>query len=293
MGKQIVTKTDFPADGGLGTIWTVGRHALGLPELCTLNVVPSLREVAYDVLSELAEDSTVTKNIVVPLGDRMMYAAYLMPKSSSKPLIQTTLQGCDADARILRFKAVAPKEAFMNAETDAKVLREAQELVKPALGETPCDDCYVPLTVFVDDDPVNPGIRVTTNGFRKEHADGTTHKMSGAEYTYDCSAYDDPFAVVPNGAKGLLRCEAADETVMGKIQAVLATRYKDKDVELQPTEVRAGDTTVSWVEGGFMISTVLAVHAGNRGVIVAQDECWGPSRIPIETVLGSVHGPHW
>ena len=181
----------------------------------------------------------------------------------------------------------------MNAETDAKVLREAQELVKPALGETLCDDCYAPLTVFVDDDPVNPGIRVTTNGFRKEHEDGTTHKMTGGEYYYDCSAYDDPYVVVPNGAKGLLRREAVDGTVMGKIQALLATRYKDQDAEVQPAEVRTGDTVVSWIRDGFMLSTVQAVHADNRGLIVTQDGCWGPSRIPLETVLASVHGPHW
>lgn len=44
MTTTIRTKTDFPPDEGLGAVWTIGRHARGLPELCIVDVVPALKD---------------------------------------------------------------------------------------------------------------------------------------------------------------------------------------------------------------------------------------------------------
>ena len=51
MTTTIRTKTDFPPDEGLGAVWTIGRHARGLPELCIVDVVPALKDLVAVVAS--------------------------------------------------------------------------------------------------------------------------------------------------------------------------------------------------------------------------------------------------
>ena len=91
---------------------------------------------------------------------------------------------------------------------------------------------------------------------------------------------------------------------MGTLEAALSAMEANvpgAKRTMLPTEVRTGDLVFRVdarckdpdCRNCHQMLEVAAVHHGNRGVIVVDDNVPAPFRISLDTIAASIQGPHW
>ncbi len=307
VGGRVLVKTAFPLGQRRGHVFTSGRHAQGRPELVLLNQPLEAKNSAVTMLEYMAsldfkEGGMVVEGVVV-------FVATAVPRDKARELLSTTLRALGRRTRLLQLRRAVDKDRFKTAEEEAYIESLSRDmLTRPCSGcGATCgcgDEKY--LSSQLGGESVYTGLIATSDGLYKEHDDGSRHKVDATEFNLDESIYDTPIAVVPDdlhpapATRGSAEMQAAMGTLEATLSAMEANVSGAKRTML-PTEVRTGDLVFRVdarckdpdCRNCHQMLEVAAVHHGNRGVIVVDDNVPAPFRISLDTIAVSIQGPHW
>ena len=302
---RVIVKTAFPLGQRHGHVFTSGRHGRGQAELFLEGVPAEARAHAVGFLESFAAVDFKERDTVVEGGGVFVLAA--LTRDAKRHLLATSLRGLPKRARLLELRMALPRDRYANPDDDAFVEQFARDmLARPCSGCGGLCDCGGDrfLSSTYRGDEVFTGRVATPTGVFKEHADGSRHKMDATEFFFDDAIYE-PMAPVPGELfPGVAHRGTPElERTLPAVEKLLKCA-EDEDgatTSLLPVEVRAGD--VVFRTGAVCDDPtcfechqrmdVLAVHHDGRGIVVFAEGMPAPFRVKLDTIVGSIRGPHW
>lgn len=328
---RVLIKTSFALGSRTGVVYTIGRHARNLPELFIQDVSLEHKDFAVEDLETFCTDDV--KPGEAKVCGELMYGFGRVSDEQAHEMKSTSMRACHERAKLLQVSRVPLLRDVMSEDatrSNALLLAQARRLAD-ARCVAGCEHCACDnsgerfLYRALDGVSVDTGTIATRDGMFKEHADGTRHLMDMHEFQYDMTLYDDAsVSLLYIGTEGWAkRGDPIMETAGELAKAAIAAMYNGNVTPtILPEEVRTGDfvwmyetdpRTVPdedddpWAELGFAWTTpddpndprrlvmvkVLAVHSGDRGLVVQDSGLPWAHRIAKETVVCSLRLDHW
>jgi hypothetical protein len=298
-------KTAFPLGQRRGVVFTSGRHGQDKPELFLENVPVEARETVVDILEHAAGIDLKAGDSVAEDGGVFVVAQ--LTREAAREMVRTSLRALPKRARLLELRPAARQSCFGNPRAVAEFATLAADMrAQPCTGCGGLCDCGGDrfLSATYRGESVYMGCVATERGMMKEHADGTRHKMSSIEWHFDDALYE-PVGPVPGELflRVARRGTPELERTLPAVKNILQRMEEDTGATttLLPEEVRTGDLVLRTgalcndpaCSKCHQMLDVLAVHHDGRGLVVDGDGVPAPFRIQLNTIAGSVHGPHW
>ena len=328
---RVLIKTSFALGSRTGVVYTIGRHARNLPELFIQDVSLEHKDFAVEDLETFCTDDV--KPGEAKVTGEIMYGFGRVSNEEAREMKSTSMRACHERAKLLQVSRVPLLRDVMSEDATRKnafLLEQARRLADaPCVAG--CEDCACDnsgvrfLYRALDGVSVDTGLIATRDGMFKQHADGTRHLMDMFEFQYDMTLYDDaPVSLLYVGTEGFAKrgdpiMETAGELAKA---AIAATSNGDVTPTILPEEVRTGDFVWMyetdprnvpdedddpWAELGFawtgpmdpvdprrlVMLKVLAVHSGDRGLVVQDRGLPWAHRIAKETVVCSLRFDNW
>ena len=328
---RVLIKTSFALGSRTGVVYTIGRHARNLPELFIQDISLEHKDFAVQDLEAFCTDEV--KPGEAKVTGEIMYGFGRVSDEEARQMKSTSMRACHERAKLLQVTRVPLLRNVMSEDATRKnafLLAQARRLADaPCVAG--CESCACDnsgerfLYRTLDGVSVDTGTIATGDGMFKQHADGTRHRMDMFEFQYDMTLYDDAsVSLLYVGTEGYAkRGDPIMETATKVAKAAIAAT-SDGDVipTILPEEVRTGDFVWMyetdprnvpdedddpWAELGFAWTTrddpnnprrlcmlkVLAVHSGDRGVVVQDRGVPWAHRIAKETVVCSLRYDNW
>ena len=328
---RVLIKTSFALGSRTGVVYTIGRHARNLPELFLQDISLEHKDFAVQDLETFCTDDV--KPGEAKVTGEIMYGFGRVTDEEARQMKSTSMRACHERSKLLQVTRVPLLRDVMSEDATRKnafLLAQARRLADaPCVAG--CENCACDnsgerfLYRALDGVSVDTGTIATRDGMFKEHADGTRHLMDMFEFQHDMTLYDDaPVSLLYIGTEGWAKrgdpiMETAGEVAKA---AIAATSNGDDIPTILPEEVRTGDFVWMyetdpcrvpdddddpWAELGFAWTTpddpndprrlvmlkVLAVHSGDRGLVVQDRGLPWAHRIAKETVVCSLRYDNW